>query len=81
MKLQKRMQGVVGEQDAEESVHRDEGEKYLWPLLSDFVGTGNQLMEYISAAVVAHSLNRTLCLTPFQDGPAKHRGKMAEFLI
>lgn len=73
--MTKRMQGVIGKEDVEEDVLKEEGEKYLWPLLSDFVGTGNQLMEYISAAVVAHSLNRTLCLTPFQDGPAKHRGK------
>ncbi|CAM6129305.1 unnamed protein product [Calypogeia fissa] len=62
------------ESDAEEDLHREDGEKYIWPLLTDYVGTGNQLMEYISAAVVAHSLNRTLCLTPFQEGPAKHRG-------
>lgn len=65
------MQDVVGE---EVDAVLDEGEKFIWPLLSDMVGAGNQLMEYISAAVVARSLNRTLCLTPFQDGPAKHRG-------
>ncbi|BBN02907.1 hypothetical protein MPTK1_2g19180 [Marchantia polymorpha subsp. ruderalis] len=51
-----------------------EGKRYIVPLLSSFVGTGNQLMEYKSAAVVARTLNRTLCLIPFFGGPQRHFG-------
>ena len=51
-----------------------EHERFLSPLLSAGVGAGNQLMEYISAAVIAKATNRTLCLTPFFSGPGKHSG-------
>lgn len=51
-------------------------EKFLMPVLSPGVGAGNQLMEYISAAVIARATNRTLCLTPFFTGPGKHSGKI-----
>lgn len=50
-------------------------ERFIWPLLSDYVGAGNQVMEFMSAAIVAHALNRTLCLSPFRDGPSRHFGK------
>ncbi|KAG6547250.1 hypothetical protein Mapa_011186 [Marchantia paleacea] len=50
------------------------GKRYIVPMLSSFVGTGNQLMEYKSAAVVARTLNRTLCLIPFFGGPQRHFG-------
>ncbi|KAL3696171.1 hypothetical protein R1sor_010247 [Riccia sorocarpa] len=49
-------------------------ERYMFPMLSSFVGTGNQLMEYKSAAVIARILNRTLCLAPFFGGPQRHTG-------
>ncbi|KAG6547247.1 hypothetical protein Mapa_011183 [Marchantia paleacea] len=49
-------------------------ERFIWPLLSDYVGAGNQVMEFMSAAIVAHALNRTLCLSPFRDGPSRHFG-------
>ncbi|KAG0600085.1 hypothetical protein M758_11G006300 [Ceratodon purpureus] len=52
----------------------NQDEKFLAPLLSANVGAGNQLMEYISAAVIARALNRTLCLPPFFSGPRKHNG-------
>ena len=47
--------------------------KFIVPLLSSHVGDNNQVMEYMGAAVVARSTNRTLCLTPFFSGPAKHQ--------
>lgn len=56
-------------------VQTDEKEKFLMPLLSNQVGAGNQLMEYISAAVIARAINRTLCLSPFWPGPSVHAGK------
>ena len=31
-------------------------------------------MEYLSALVMARSLNRTLCLAPFFPGPLRHTG-------
>ncbi|KAL3696175.1 hypothetical protein R1sor_010251 [Riccia sorocarpa] len=49
-------------------------EKFIWPLLSEYVGAGNQVMEFMAAAIVAHALNRTLCLSPFRDGPSRHFG-------
>jgi hypothetical protein len=49
-------------------------EKFLMPILSYQVGVGNQLMEYMSAAIVARALNRTLCLPDFFPGPTRHRG-------
>ncbi|XP_024403021.1 uncharacterized protein [Physcomitrium patens] len=52
----------------------DENEKFFSPLLTASVGAGNQLMEYMSAAVMARATNRTLCLPPFFSGPAKHSG-------
>jgi hypothetical protein len=38
------------------------------------VGAGNQLMEYMSAAIMARALNRTLCLADFFPGPSRHTG-------
>lgn len=52
----------------------DGREKFMAPLLSWQVGAGNQLMEYMSAAVMARALNRTLCLSPFFGGPPRHTG-------
>jgi hypothetical protein len=49
-------------------------EKFLMPILSYQVGAGNQLMEYMSAAIVARALNRTLCLPDFFPGPTRHTG-------
>ncbi|KAL2642861.1 hypothetical protein R1flu_010448 [Riccia fluitans] len=49
-------------------------EKFIWPLLSEYVGAGNQVMEFMAAAIVARALNRTLCLSPFRDGPSRHFG-------
>ncbi len=49
-------------------------EKFLMPILSYQVGAGNQLMEYMSAAIVARALNRTLCLPDFFPGPSRHTG-------
>ena len=31
-------------------------------------------MEYMTAAVIARAINRTLCLPPFFSGPSKHSG-------
>eukprot|EP00249_Psilotum_nudum_P004205 c17746_g1_i2 orf=1078-2184(-) len=63
----------------EESSHRLQGEasyeKLLLPLLSDSIGFNNQLMEYMTAAVVGRATNRTLCLTPFNIGPPRHADK------
>eukprot|EP00850_Spirogloea_muscicola_P002721 SM000010S04359 [mRNA] locus=s10:1088262:1091985:- [translate_table: standard] len=47
-------------------------EQFLVPVVTPFVGSGNQAAEFASAAVVARLLNRTLCLPPFRTGPAKH---------
>lgn len=44
------------------------------PILTHYAGAGNQALEFMSAAVVARSLNRTLCLPPFFTGPSKHFG-------
>jgi hypothetical protein len=44
------------------------------PLLSYQVGAGNQMMEYMSGAVIARALNRTYCLAPFFPGPSRHNG-------
>ncbi|CAK9214065.1 unnamed protein product [Sphagnum troendelagicum] len=49
-------------------------EKFLMPILSYQVGAGNQLMEYMSAAIIARALNRTLCLPDFFPGPTRHTG-------
>lgn len=51
-----------------------ETEKFLLPVLTHDVGAGNQLMEYISAAVIARATNRILCLIPFFQGPGKYNG-------
>ncbi|CAM6126080.1 unnamed protein product [Calypogeia fissa] len=53
-------------------------EKFIIPLLSYQVGTGNQLMEYKSAATIARTLNRTLCLIPFFGGPPRHLGYLGD---
>lgn len=55
-------------------------EKFLVPLLSYQVGAGNQFIEYLSAAVIARSLNRTLCLSSFFPGPSRHTGRVASGL-
>lgn len=57
-----------------------ERERFLVPLLSYQVGAGNQFMEFLSAAVIARSLNRTLCLSPFFPGPSRHTGKVTSGL-
>jgi hypothetical protein len=51
------------------------------PILSYQVGAGNQLMEYMSAAIIARALNRTLCLADFFSGPNKHSGKNCPFFF
>jgi hypothetical protein len=51
------------------------------PILSYQVGAGNQLMEYMSAAIIARALNRTLCLADFFSGPNKHTGKNCPFFL
>ncbi len=51
-----------------------QAEKFLMPILSYQVGAGNQLMEYMSAAIIARALNRTLCLPDFFPGPTRHTG-------
>ncbi|XP_024369556.1 uncharacterized protein [Physcomitrium patens] len=58
----------------------DTREKFLVPILSWQVGAGNQFMEYLSAAVIARSLNRTLCLSPFFPGPSRHTGRVTSGL-
>lgn len=50
-------------------------EKFMAPLLSFQVGAGNQMIEYISGAVIARALNRTYCVAPFFPGPSRHNGK------
>ncbi|XP_073393806.1 uncharacterized protein [Physcomitrium patens] len=55
-------------------------EKFMMPILSFQVGAGNQFMEYVSAAVISHSLNRTLCLSPFFQGPSRHTGRVVKGL-
>lgn len=55
---------------------RDVPEKFLVPMLSNVVGDNNQLMEYMTAAVVARATNRTLCLTQFFSGPSRHGGQL-----
>eukprot|EP00250_Pteridium_aquilinum_P033932 c667_g1_i1 orf=58-1737(-) len=50
----------------------DGDERFMVPMLSNSVGDNNQLMEYMTAAVVARATKRTLCLTPFFNGPTKH---------
>lgn len=62
----------------EEPQIRDDGERYIIPLLSYQVGTGNQLMEYKSAATISRTLNRTLCLIPFFGGPPRHLGYLGD---
>eukprot|EP01018_Ginkgo_biloba_P014531 Gb_25116 [translate_table: standard] len=49
-------------------------EKFLVPVLSSYLGTNNQLVEYMSAAVIARATGRTLCLQPLFRGPLKHEG-------
>ncbi|KAL3696172.1 hypothetical protein R1sor_010248 [Riccia sorocarpa] len=56
--------------------NRRSDERYMFPMLSSLVGSGNQLMEYKSSAVIARILNRTLCLAPFFGGPQKHTGHL-----
>ncbi len=58
----------------EERQSAAEVEKFLVPILSYQVGAGNQLMEYMSAAIMARALNRTLCLADFFPGPSRHTG-------
>jgi hypothetical protein len=58
----------------EERQSAAEVEKFLVPILSYQVGAGNQLMEYMSAAIMARALNRTLCLADFFPGPRRHTG-------
>jgi len=58
----------------EERQSAAEMEKFLVPILSYQVGAGNQLMEYMSAAIMARALNRTLCLADFFPGPSRHTG-------
>eukprot|EP01018_Ginkgo_biloba_P014570 Gb_29917 [translate_table: standard] len=50
-------------------------EKFLVPVLSNYLGANNQLMEYMSAAVIARATGRTLCLQPLFRGPLKHEGR------
>lgn len=50
------------------------------PLLSYQVGAGNQMMEYMSGAVIARALNRTYCLAPFFPGPSRHNGRVTSGL-
>lgn len=51
-------------------------EKFIVPILTGHLGDNNQLMEYMTSAVVAKATNRTLCLTPFFSGPRKHAGQL-----
>lgn len=44
------------------------------PILTHYAGSSNQVLEFMSAAVIARILNRTLCLPPFFTGPIKHFG-------
>lgn len=53
----------------------DDTERFMVPMLSNSVGDNNQLMEYMTAAVMARATKRTLCLVPFFNGPIKHTGK------
>eukprot|EP01018_Ginkgo_biloba_P014535 Gb_17634 [translate_table: standard] len=50
-------------------------EKFLVPVLSNYLGSNNQLVEYMSAAVIARATGRTLCLQPLFRGPLKHEGR------
>ncbi|MCO5603004.1 hypothetical protein L7F22_057146 [Adiantum nelumboides] len=54
----------------------DDNERFLVPMLSNTVGDNNQFMEYMTAAVIARATQRTLCLTPFFNGPIKHTGHL-----
>ncbi|KAG0619965.1 hypothetical protein M758_4G178600 [Ceratodon purpureus] len=62
------------------SVVVDTREKFMAPLLSFQVGAGNQMMEYMSGAVIARALNRTYCLSPFFPGPSRHNGRVVSGL-
>ena len=71
-KLNERETGADHKDPHHDDVYNDQN-KFIVPLLSSHVGDNNQVMEYMGAAVVARSTNRTLCLTPFFTGPAKHQ--------
>ncbi|KAI5068354.1 hypothetical protein GOP47_0016699 [Adiantum capillus-veneris] len=58
------------------SNEEDNDERFLVPMLSNSVGDNNQFMEYMAAVVMARATNRTLCLTPFFNGPTKHTGHL-----
>lgn len=38
-------------------------------------------MEYMTAAVIARAINRTLCLPPFFSGPSKHSSGIRSFAV
>ncbi|XP_057874115.1 uncharacterized protein LOC131080035 [Cryptomeria japonica] len=61
--------------DAEEVAKR---EQFLVPVLTGHLGINNQLVEYMSAAVIARATGRTLCLPPLFRGPLKHQGRLSE---
>eukprot|EP00850_Spirogloea_muscicola_P002716 SM000010S04354 [mRNA] locus=s10:1095085:1106203:+ [translate_table: standard] len=57
------------------------GERFILPGLTSFVGSGNQAVEFVTAATIARILNRTLCLLPFFAGPLKHHGGLPSSLL
>ncbi|GLJ15575.1 hypothetical protein SUGI_0255920 [Cryptomeria japonica] len=49
-------------------------EQFLVPVVTGYLGINNQLMEYMSAAVIARATGKTLCLPLLFRGPLKHQG-------
>jgi hypothetical protein len=49
-------------------------EQFLFPMVDERWGVGNQLQEFISAAYTARLLNRTLCLANPLAQPQEHKG-------
>ncbi|GAQ86338.1 hypothetical protein KFL_002830150 [Klebsormidium nitens] len=52
----------------------DGPEQFLFPMVDERWGVGNQLQEFISAAYTARILNRTLCLANPLAQPKEHKG-------
>lgn len=52
----------------------DVPEQFLFPMVDERWGVGNQLQEFISAAYTARILNRTLCLANPLAQPKEHKG-------
>ncbi|XP_057874117.2 uncharacterized protein LOC131080036 isoform X2 [Cryptomeria japonica] len=53
-------------------------EQFLIPVVTGYLGINNQLVEYMSAAVIARATGRTLCLSPLFRGPLKHQGRLSK---